>query len=379
MLNTERLIEKARRVTGLLNFGGDSFRVGLEQAVLSANAESRMNPRGWAMLEGKLVMLLSNRLRIENWYERYPEIESQQIVAPLIGLSLPRTGSTALGCNLAEDPAMRSLLMWEANAPCPPPETTTYRTDPRIAELGKRMETSDQLYPRMKVMLPHSPTAVAEDLNLLGFDLKWQTLLPSARVPGYADWLLNEADLVTGYQYMKRALKLLQWRCPGKRWQLKSPCHLPFISALNQVFPDAKFWMIHRDVAEVLPSVVDIYHELLRPTTDEVDARYIFEVTTNYWTVGLKRTLAFRDAGNEHRFIDLEFREFQRDPESSIRRLYDFLEEPLTDDARDRMREWRSGAARDTHGKHVLDTIAASVDLDAVRSQFEFYSRRFLS
>lgn len=379
MLNTEQLIEKARRVTGLLNFGGDSFRVGLERAVLSANAESRMNPRGWAMLEGKLVMLLSNRLRIENWYERYPEIESQQIVAPLIGLSLPRTGSTALGCNLAEDPAMRSLLMWEANAPCPPPETTTYRTDPRIAELGKRMETSDQLYPRMKVMLPHSPTAVAEDLNLLGFDLKWQTLLPSARVPGYADWLLNEADLVTGYQYMKRALKLLQWRCPGKRWQLKSPCHLPFISALNQVFPDAKFWMIHRDVAEVLPSVVDIYHELLRPTTDEVDARYIFEVTTNYWTVGLKRTLAFRDAGNEHRFIDLEFREFQRDPESSIRRLYDFLEEPLTDDARDRMREWRSGAARDTHGNHVLDTIAASVDLDAVRSQFEFYSRRFLS
>lgn len=378
MLIAEQLIEKARRVTGLRNFGGDSFRIGLEQAVRSANAESRMNPRGWAMLEGKLVMLLSNRLRIEHWYERHPEVEAQQIVAPLIGLSLPRTGSTALSCNLAEDPAMRSLLMWEANAPCPPPESATYRTDPRIAELGKRMETSDQLYPRMKIMLPHSPTAVAEDLNLLGFDLKWQTMLPSARVPGYAEWLLNEADLVSGYQYMKRTLKLLQWRCPGKRWQLKSPCHLPFIAALDQVFPDARFWMIHRDVAEVLPSVVDIYHELLRPTTDEVDGRYIVDVTMHYWTVGLKRTLEFRDAGNEHRFIDLGFREFQSDPETAIGRLYDFLGEPLTEEARDRMRAWRAGAAREKHGKHVLDTIAANLDLDAVRSQFEFYSRRFL-
>ena len=141
MLHTEKLIEKARRVTGLLNFGGDSFRVGLERAVLSANAESRMNPRGWAMLEGKLVMLLSNRLRIENWYERYPEIEAQQIVAPLIGLSLPRTGSTALGGNLAEDPAMRSLLCGKPTPRVPrqrQPPTGPSRVSPNSASVWRR-------------------------------------------------------------------------------------------------------------------------------------------------------------------------------------------------------------------------------------------------
>lgn len=379
MLSVAKLLDKARQSTGLDDLGNESYCEGLAVAVRAANTESRLNDRGFAMLESKLVMLLSNRLRVEHWYALHPEIDEQQIVAPLIGLSLPRTGSTALGCNLAEDPAMRSLLMWEASAPCPPPEKISYCTDPRIAELDRRMVRSDELYPRLKTMLPHSATAIAEDLNLLGLDFKWQSMLPSARVPSYADWLLHEADVVPAYRYMKRALKLLQWRCPGRRWQLKSPCHLPFIEALNEVFPDAKFWMIHRDIASVLPSVVDIYHELLRPVMDEVDGQYIIDVTTNYWTIGLQRTMAFRDQGHEERFIDLQFAEFQQDPECCIERVYRFLGDELTDDTRGAMADWRRTSAIGAHGKHVYDTIAASLDLEAIRGHFRFYTDRFVA
>ena len=44
------------------------------------------------------------RLQIEDWYRRHPEIDDEPIDAPLIGLGLPRTGSTALSCLLGEDP-----------------------------------------------------------------------------------------------------------------------------------------------------------------------------------------------------------------------------------------------------------------------------------
>ena len=70
-----------------------------------------------------IVNLLSQRLQIEDWYRRHPEIDDEPIEAPLIGLGLPRTGSTALSFLLAEDPHARSLRRWEATQPCPPPST----------------------------------------------------------------------------------------------------------------------------------------------------------------------------------------------------------------------------------------------------------------
>ena len=57
----------------------------------------------------QIVGLLASRLEIEQWYARHPEIDDQEIVAPLFGLGLPRTGSTALSFLLACDTARRSL------------------------------------------------------------------------------------------------------------------------------------------------------------------------------------------------------------------------------------------------------------------------------
>ena len=67
----------------------------------------------------QIVGYLVNRLEVEQWYARHPEIDDQEIVAPLFGLGLPRTGSTALSFLLAQDPARRSLRTWEAGRAVP--------------------------------------------------------------------------------------------------------------------------------------------------------------------------------------------------------------------------------------------------------------------
>ncbi|MBW8786040.1 MAG: sulfotransferase, partial [Novosphingobium sp.] len=155
-MNAAALIERARVETGLSDFGGDSFREGLEVLLNSARTEARLNATGEAALELQVVMLLSQRLRIEYWYRRHPEIDAKEIVAPLMVLGLPRTGSTALHCLLGEDPAARVIRNWEGMNPTPPPEAATQASDPRIAIMQGHMERRDRLTPRMRQMLPSS-------------------------------------------------------------------------------------------------------------------------------------------------------------------------------------------------------------------------------
>ena len=92
------------------------------------------------------------------------------------------------------------------------------------------------------------------------------------------------------------------------------------------------------------------------------------------WTeLGMHRGKAFRENGNAHRFFDVDFGEFQSDPMSAIERLYAFLDEPLTDDARERMLDWRRNMPVDKHGRHEHDPAALGIDTDALRARFRFY------
>jgi hypothetical protein len=377
MSRARDLMDQARAATGLERFGEDSFCEGLEILLSSADAEARLTPRGRAIFEGQLVDLLSRRLEVEDWFARHPEIEDEEITAPLIGLGLPRTGSTALSNLLAEDPAVRSIRNWENMWPCPPPELATVDTDPRIAAAAERTALQDQLAPRIKAMVPMSPTSPSECQNFMGYDFKSHVFQAWVQVPTYSRWLHHQADLEPTYRYVKRVLKLLQWRCPPRRWRLKNPAHMIFIDALDKVFPDARFWTTHRDIGEVIPSVTDLYYELCRGLSDEVDMAYLAELNSDCWEVGLRRLTAFRDAGHDSRFFDIHFAPFQRDPIPQIEALYAWLGEPLTEQARARMIAWRQATPRDKHGAHDYDAADFGIDLAKLRDRFRFYSDRF--
>ena len=377
MGRVSELLARATAATSLDDFGEDSFREGLERLVASAAAEARLSERGAAAFDAMLVDMLSWRLQIEHWYHLHPEIDDQEIVAPLVGLGLPRTGSTALSCLLAEDPAARSIRAWEARFPCPPPETATELTDPRIERAQRAMQQRNQMFPRMQTMVPSSATSPTECQNFMAYDFKSQLFLPFAQLPSYTDWLIHEADLVPTYRYVKRVLKLLQWRCPPTRWRLKAPTHTLFIDALVEVFPDARFWMTHRDIAAVIPSVADLYFEMARAFSDHVDKTYLGRVNVNMWELGLRRLIAFRDGGANQRFFDIQFAPFQRDPFPILTQLYRFLGEELTDAAQTRMRSWRQNTPRDKHGTHSYTASDFGIDPGRLRQQFRFYSDRF--
>ncbi len=377
MDQVDSLLARARGQTGLIEFGDDGFMEGLRIFVRALDAEARLNEMGRAANDAQIIMLLSNRLQVEDWYRRHPEIDEQQIAAPLIGLGLPRTGSTALGILLGEDPSARSLRNWEAVWPCPPPQAATYNSDPRIALMEQSMDRRAKLFPRMKAMLPSTATSPTECQTIMALDFKSQLLHAFVHVPSYVEWLNHKASLVPTYGYVKRVLKLLQWRCPPTNWRLKNPSHIMFIDALNEVFPDARFVMTHRDIGAVAPSVADLYYELRKAYSGAVDMIALGDEIKTFLELGMRRMIAFRDSGHEHRFFDIYFAPFQKDPFPSLEALYAWMGETLSDVARENMKRWWYETPPEDRSYERTSPDKFGLDPAKLRARFGFYTSRF--
>src|SRR5579863_2974935 len=132
-IRSDDLIAAACAQTGLEDFGGDSFREGLEVYCESASAEAQLNPIGAAVIPGAILSSLTNRLRITDWLKHHPEVSGEHIEAPFIVIGLFRAGTTLLSYLLEQDPRHRALLRWQAGDSVPPPAPATLHSDPRIA------------------------------------------------------------------------------------------------------------------------------------------------------------------------------------------------------------------------------------------------------
>jgi hypothetical protein len=375
-VHTDRLVAAACQRAGSDDFGGESWREGLDILVSSLNDEAALNEIGVDALTDQIVGYLVHRLEIEQWYARHPEIDDQQIVAPLFGLGLPRTGSTALSFLLAQDPARRSLRVWESSEPCPPPETATEHSDPRIARAQAGIDFTNQMFAGFEGMLPTAADGPQECLLPMALEFRSLIFDGMTFVPSYAEWLL-QCDMEPAYRYHRRVLKLLQWRCPPDRWWLKSPAHMLSIDALSAVYPDARFVMTHRDVGRVLPSVCSLYSTLITVLTERPRPLEIGAHNTVVWKTALERLIAFRDAGNDERFFDLFFEEVQRDPIGQVAQLYRELGDELSTAARNRMRDWVTESSKQRSGPGNYPLEPFGLDQKTIAETFAFYSCRF--
>ncbi len=373
-MDVDALLATARERTGLDDFGEGSFREGLERLVHSLQTEASLSELGAAVLPEMLLNHLSQRLQIEDWYHRHPEIDDEEIVAPLIGLGLPRTGSTALSNLLGEDPCARSLRRWESGQPCPPPSTVE-GPDPRIAQAIAEHVMQDQFAPRLSQLVPVSATGPMECQDLMALDFRAHFFQAFAHMPSYSAWLVD-ADLTSTYRYEKRALKLLQWGQPTRPWRLKCPSHLLWLGALDSVFPDARFVMTHRDPTDVMVSVCDVYQEVGRQFSVDGDPAYLGRLNVGDWTKGMGRLVAFRDGGADDRFYDIDFRAMQSDPIGQVGGLYEWLGEPVTAPFEAGMRQWWAANAEHREANIHPDPAEFGLDLDEVRARFSTYTTR---
>jgi hypothetical protein len=134
--------------------------------------------------------------------------------------------------------------------------------------------------------------------------------------------------------------------------------------------------MPRRDPTDVIVSVADVYSEVSKMMSERVDPNYLGELNIEHWSVGMERALAFREAGNDHRFYDMHFRAVQRDPIGEVRGLYEWLGEPVTEEFEQGMaRWWRENAETRTPNVHPQPETFG-IDLERVRPLFAKYVER---
>jgi hypothetical protein len=210
--------------------------------------------------------------------------------------------------------------------------------------------------------------------ELMALDFRAHYFSAFADVRSYTEWLLD-ADLTSTYRYEKRALQLLQWGEPERRpWRLKCPSHLLWLDHLDAVFPDARFVMTHRDPTDVMVSVVDVYQEVGTQFSRDLDLPYLGRLNVDQWVIGMERLLAFRAAGNDDRFFDIDFRTMQADPIGEVVRLYEWLGEPVTPAFEAGMARWWAEHAEHREENVHPDPATFGLDLDEVRSRFATYT-----
>ncbi len=374
-LNTQELMDRAREATGLSEFGDAPFQEGLELFVRALNEEAGLTP---APLEGARRMLigaLQERLRIEECLRRNPEILDQRIVAPLNLLGMSRSGTTALSQFLSEDPAMRSIRRWELATPTPPPDDAIGDADPRIAATRAAFEERDRRIPQFRTMLPISAEDPSEHNAPMAFTClhsQWPTLYD---IPSYEAWFLGK-DITPGYEYLAKVLKILQWKTPRERWNLKHPMDIFTLRAFMNVFPDAILPWIHRDPVMSVGSTCSLVSIIRESSGQALDKKAFGRRILNFLHTGMMRGIRDReDLGLK--VVDVYNQDLGRDPIGTISKLYDGLGLPFTAEYEQRLRDRMAQRPRGSHGKHSYTLEEFGLSVAEVRERFLPYTDRF--
>jgi hypothetical protein len=368
----DELEDGARVATGLDDFGSPYYREGLERTVDALNNEADLNEMGGIIQHATISNALIQRLRIVDTYKQHPEIDDEVIGGPVFVIGLPRTGTTALSQLVANDPQFRSLRMWESQACTPPPEATTQRDDPRIAQAAEGIAMMDSMFPRMRTMMNSQPQAATECQDLMGMSFRTFHFDGVVRVPGYLAWLM-QCDMGETYTFHRQVLKLLQWHCPPTLWHLKTPVHMFSLDALVAAYPNAKFLWSHRDPAKVLASVCSLIQYVRSWSSDRDDAHELGAEQLRCWAEGVRRAMDFRKRLGDNRFVDVSFADLNADPIGTLENGYSRLDLAFTDEARRRVQEWADGHRPGSRGEHAYDLADYGLTREQVHESFADY------
>src|ERR1700761_4628112 len=376
----ESLIAEAREHTGgLEDFGPGPFVEPLGIFVESLRDDAMLNPTGVHIAKTVAMGHIVNRLNYVNDRKLYPRIAEQKIVKPVFIVGFPRTGTTILHDILAQDPANRAPLTWEVMFPSPPPDRSTFWTDPRIEACQATFPAMDRTIPAFKAMHPMGARLSQECVTMMCDAMVTPLFHNRFRVTSYQDWVDSEADWSHVYAFHKWQLQHLQSGHKGERWVLKTGAHMWGLEHLLETYPDARIVFTHRDPVKSLTSYASLTTLVRTMTSDHVDGH---EVARD-WSPRLKRALehviAVRDARDYPQaiFLDIKFPDFARDQFAVVQRIYDAFGLPMTAAGASAMKAYIADNPKGKYGVHEYTPEQYGIAPEAVRADFHNYIGRF--
>src|SRR6202000_3518659 len=111
--------------------GDDWWEEPFRRLCSALDSEAQLHLPGRLRTRGELQLILQNRLRMVDLWNREPAVLRQPVHAPIVVTGLGRSGTTLLHELLACHPANRPPLLWELLHSVPPPTRTVDVDDER--------------------------------------------------------------------------------------------------------------------------------------------------------------------------------------------------------------------------------------------------------
>jgi len=378
-INANEILDQAKSETGLSDLGEPLFFEGLNRLIDSINNEANLNEIGIQAQPIRIQGLLSNRLRFEEDLKRFPEILDQEIIAPIVIVGLPRTGSTMTHRLLASDPNHTAMLWWEGRYPALLPGEKRGDIEARM-ELGKaEVDAVVAASPEALDIHPWDYKGADEEILLLEHNFLSTVPESFMALPSYSEWI-EEQDHTLAYEDLKKFIQYLQWQNPGrekKRWVLKSPHHLGFIDKMISVFPDAKIIQTHRDPIKTVPSFCSMCANLFEPLTTNFDKVFIGKHWSNKLTRALNHCMNISEQHPDN-FLALEFLNMIKDPIDEMKKIYEFIGESFGEKTEVAMEAWREENKHEM-GAHKYSLEEYDLTESQINNNFAKYQQKYIN
>lgn len=373
-LSADRTVAAAEKMTGLSDWGGAGFRDALAQLYASIVRESGIASENYPQIEGGLVFVLGNRLKIVEDRKRFPGIAEQRVEKPLFVMGLPRSGTTLLQALLTAPPQARGTLHWELLNPSPPPETANYDSDPRIGIAEQQVAGMSK---ELLKIHPFDARLPEECGRLFDMEVMNQGTFGSYQAPGYLHWLLAH-DFREAYEWHRKCLQHFQFRHPGDHWVCKSNKHMFTMERLFETYPDLRLVWIHRDPATTMASLGSFIYNIRKRLRPDTDPHALGREWASLQELALQRAMLFRERHTDQaQFCDVHYDDLMADPLRETARIYAHFGMDFDEPSRAAVSAWLDANPQDKHGRHSYSCEMFGLDAANLRERFAPYIERF--
>jgi hypothetical protein len=378
VLNAADIVAEGEDRSGIEDSDAPRLMRNLEALVASINVDARMPAWGEAITRKGLVQRTVDRLEGLKWLRDHPEIAEEEIAAPVFLTGLPRSGTTAFQYLFDRDSRFRMIRTWEGLTPLPPPGFDPASVATRRAEWAERRRQSHPEVKDFAALHLYDEGGPEECHIFLEYSYGAAGFNNLLNVPGYFDFLVDEADFTTVYDIHRRMLQILQWRSPRPRWALKYPNHVLAMDSMLKVYPDARFVMTHRDPVQTLASISKMSFKLREVRQDApVDRREVGRQMLHFVQRHIDRIMQFTAGPEADRVAHVDYYRMLDNPAAVMAEVHQAIGIDSPREVQEAVAEWHRGNPKGARGSNPYALEEFGLNADAVAEQFGDYMRRF--
>jgi hypothetical protein len=379
-LQFEPILARAERESGAFGLIDAGLRSRVTAMIDWVNERGPYRPDQIDAMQRQIHKLLVNRLLMALDRQRFPGIAAETIERPTFIIGFARSGTTLLHSLLAEDPEALALQSWNVLTPSPPPGAGPIASG-RMASAQRAIEGWMDFCPGQRPLHPYIDKGahqLCEDEEMLTLDFRYAYVYYLYEVPTLEGIVLS-TDQANAYRFHREALQHFQWNTGRNRWVCKSPAAQHHLDAIFEVYPDARCIWAHRPISQIVASIVTLSTVIFDTIGGQAKDPSTF---ARGLAEGMKAAFDRLMANaliDDPRVMHIPFREISGDPMAAIRKIYRWLDLPVTGEFEGRVQAWLADPDNrvDRYGRYPYSYESVGLDRQWVEDLFADYSKRF--